>query len=61
MKIKQPTIIEGWDAYRKLVDEQLKIDHLDRLRKLHEKKKKISTRSKEYRKSKYDEYGNVIP
>jgi len=40
MKIKQPTIIEGWDAYRKLVDEQLKKDHLDRLRKLHEKRKK---------------------
>ena len=36
MKNKQPTILEGWDAYRKLVDEQLKKDHLDRLRKLHE-------------------------
>ncbi len=33
MKTKQPA---SWDAYRKLVDEQLKQDHLDRLRKLHE-------------------------
>jgi len=40
MKTKQPTVIEGWSAYRKLVDEQLKQDHLDRLRKLHEQYRK---------------------